>query len=261
MAVFLLIPESTATYIRYVVIHIQLLAGKAIQARTLQLFPNICVHFGFCHRTMAFNRASHVDVRGSNFSNVRRDHNIYQLQTINITIADQAISPTPSRTKRLRDDDISSQVRYKRRKLSQSLNLVTDRKLPDGLRLLNSSGETLSTGTDSAGAVAASLIVKIVHLLIDRKETGDDYRMLELELEPLRQILTLTDLAIQTYDHTPLGQNLASCIIPEIEQIGGILQELFDSIYSYRQDGLPSLREKLSASQTSLGVFLMALNS
>ena len=241
---------------------IQLLAGKAIQARTLQLFPNICVHFGFCHRTMAFNRASHVDVRGSNFSNVGRDHNIYQ--TINITIADQAISPvkyTPSRTKRLRDDDISSQVQYKRRKLSQNLNLVTDRKLPDGLRLLNSSGETLSTGTGSAGAVAASLIVKIVHLLIDRKETGDDYRMLELELEPLRQILTLTDLAIQTYDHTPLGQNLASCIIPEIEQIGGILQELFDSIHSYRQDGLPSLREKLSASQTSLGVFLMALNS
>jgi hypothetical protein len=143
--------------------------------------------------------------------------------------------------------------------------------------------DTLRWPSGSAGAMADSLIIQTVNLLIDRGDNEAYYRILELELEHLRQTLTLTNLAIRTYEGTPLGQNLERSIMPEVEQTYVVLRELFDRIGSYRQglwptsirrlwcevwwrgrevdDRLFFLRSKLAAHQQPLGNFLMALNS
>jgi hypothetical protein len=72
-------------------------------------------------------------------------------------------------------------------------------------------------GTCSAFDLAGTLIVEILKLIVGREET------LELELKSLRQFITLTNLAMQTYECTPLGQNLINSIMPEVEQIHAIL--------------------------------------
>jgi phage terminase Nu1 subunit (DNA packaging protein) len=136
-------------------------------------------------------------------------------------------------------------------------------------------------GPDSAGDIATSLTVKILQLLIDRRESSDD-RALVQELKTLQQTLTLVGLAIQTYEYTPLGRHLANNIIPEVEQCCVVLDELFQKINNYREglyptsirnlwhqvrrsgsevDGLSSLSTRLSLHQRSLGEFLVALNS
>ena len=119
--------------------------------------------------------------------------------------------------------------------------------------------------------------------MIDHGDSGGDYRILELELESLYRTLILTSLAIQTYEHTPLGQHLAHSIVPEVEQVCVVLQQLFDKLKDYQQglmstsiralwyrirqncceadEGLTSLRAKLATSQKLLGQFLIALNS
>jgi phage terminase Nu1 subunit (DNA packaging protein) len=136
-------------------------------------------------------------------------------------------------------------------------------------------------GADLAGNIATGLTVKILQLLIDRRESSDD-RALVQELKTLQQILTLVGLAIQTYEYTPLGRNLADNIIPEVEQCRVVLDELFHKINSYREglfptsirnlwhqvrrngsevDGLSLMRARLSVHQRSLSEFLVALNS
>jgi hypothetical protein len=136
-------------------------------------------------------------------------------------------------------------------------------------------------GADLVGDIATSLTVKILQLLIDRRESSDD-RALGQELKTLQQTLTLIGLAIQTYEYTPLGRNLANNIIPEVEQCCVVLDELFHEINSYRAglyptsirnlwhqvwrsgselDGLSLLRARLSVHQRSLSEFLVALNS
>jgi hypothetical protein len=136
--------------------------------------------------------------------------------------------------------------------------------------------------TCAAGDIAAKLVVEVMQLLINRGENEDDYRILELELESLRQTMTLTHIAMQAYEHTPLSRSLASSIIPEVEQICTVLQKLFDRISNDHQrpdstsirdvwsqvwrsgcedDGLASLRTELQGRQKTLGEFLVALNS
>jgi hypothetical protein len=136
-------------------------------------------------------------------------------------------------------------------------------------------------GADLAGDIAMSLTVKILQLLINHRESADD-RALVQELNTLQQTLTLVGLAIQTYEYTPLGRNLANNIIPEVEKCCVALDELFHKINSYRErlfptsirnlwhqvwrsgsevDGLSLLRARLSVHQRSLGEFLVALNS
>src|ERR1700683_4814652 len=154
-----------------------------------------------------------IDARRSKFANAGRDQ--YNTQNINIIIAKS--SPEQILHGLLR-------------------NL-------DGPPSSTSSSETLSqrgfsyrahhSGTGSAGDIAASLIVKIVQLVINHTASPDDYRGLKQQLELLHQTLTLTGLAVQTYEYTPLGQNLADSIIPEVEQCCDVLQELFDVINSY----------------------------
>jgi hypothetical protein len=137
--------------------------------------------------------------------------------------------------------------------------------------------------TGSAGDVAVRLIDKIGQLLVDpRTETSDSDRELKAELDSLLQTLNLTRLAIQTYEYTPVGRNLAISINPEVERCCAVLQDLFDSIDSCHQglfattiqwfwrsvwwsgcemDGRVLLQTKLSAHRILLGGCLMALNS
>jgi hypothetical protein len=253
---------------------------------------------------MSFNHASQVDARGSNFSNVGRDHNVVY-HTINITFAGSDQTHTPAQyagRKRLRNDDGDNLP------MSTDNNDVEDRTipgqhkrrklLPNFLRNLTegslwpiSTAEDLAkenavvllhhSGTCAAIGVAVGLVVKIIQLLVDRGETRDDHRTLELELESLRQTLALISLAMNAYEYTPLGPSLVDSMIPEVEQICIVVQKLFDRIDDCRQglsltslramwrrvwwrcgpDELASLRTKLYSHQRSLGEFLMALNS
>ena len=113
-------------------------------------------------------------------------------------------------------------------------------------------------------------------------DSSDLYRDLKLELKSLQEIITLTGLAIQAYEYTPLGRGLANVVDQAAEGRRVILQELFDTISGYRQglnpmdiryfwrqvwwsgyevDELASLRVKLSACRNSLLQCLKALNS
>jgi hypothetical protein len=120
-------------------------------------------------------------------------------------------------------------------------------------------------GADLAGDIATSLNVKILQLLIGRRESSDD-RALVQELKTLQQTLTLVGLAIQTYEYTPLGRNLANNIIPEVEQCCVVLDEMFHKINGYREGLFPTSicnlwHESETLHQRSLGECLVALNS
>ena len=202
---------------------------------------------------MASNHVSHVDARGSNFVNIGRDHNVH----INIIL--------PSNHFRGSLDVISHP--NPNVGISTQSNVVT---------------QTHLSGTGS-GDFAGTLVIKIMQLLIDHGEIDTDLRVLKLQLQLLHQTLILTDIAIWTYEYTPLGVNLSNCIIPEMEHICVALQQLLDKIYDYRQGlsptsicdlwrrvwwrgcdvdrGIALLRAKLAGHQKLLGEFLMALNS
>jgi hypothetical protein len=253
---------------------------------------------------MTSTYSGHTDARRSHFHNVGQDqYNV--CQTIHITIADftpEQMSPRvqPIAKKRSRyhgidnvslpadnndDGDQASRLQHKQRKLSPN---VLPHKLDEVSQWPSPSTQTSSQTRaaaqpyDAETSCATDLIIKIVQLLLDCGESQHYYRILEWELEPLCQTLTLTELALHTYEGTPLGQNLANSINPKVAQICVVLQELFDKIDSYRQglkstficamwyqvwrsrhqlDGLASLRMKLCDCQKSLGEFLMALNS
>ena len=250
---------------------------------------------------MTSTYSGHTDARRSHFHNVGRDqYNVYQ--TIHITIADftpEQLSPRvqPIAKKRPRyqgvdkvsqpadnndDGDEASRLQHKRRKLSRN---VLPHKSDEISQWPSPSAQTSSQSRAAAQAETSSatgLIIKIVQLLLDCRESQHCYRILEWELESLRQTLTLTELALHTYENTPLGQNLTNSINPKVAQICVVLQELFDKIDGYRQglnstficamwyqvwrsrrqlDGLASLRMQLCDCQKSLGEFLMALNS
>lgn len=140
---------------------------------------------------------------------------------------------------------------------------------------------TSSLSSSFARDHATDLMIQIVQSLMDR-ESSDYYRDLKLELELLHKTSTLTGLAIQTYEYTPLGRNLANVVNREAEQCCVVLQELRDKINCYRQglnsttiqtfwrqvlwsgcevEELASLRRNLSTRQKSLGGCLAALHS
>jgi phage terminase Nu1 subunit (DNA packaging protein) len=201
-----------------------------------------------------------VDARGVTLNNVGRDQ--YNLQLIiNGSTSDRTVSGI------LRDFGLVPQ-----------LSTAGPATLPRRDVLARSQRHY---GADLAGDIAMSLTVKIMQLLIDRRESLDD-RALVQELKTLQQTVTLVGLAIQTYEYTPLGRNLANNIIPEVEQCCVVLDELFQKINNYREglyltsirnlwhqvrrsgsevDGLSLLRVRLSLHQRLLGEFLVALNS
>jgi hypothetical protein len=199
-----------------------------------------------------------VDARGVTLNNVGRDQ--YNLQLIiNGSTSDRTVSGI------LRDFGLVPQ-------LSTAGPATLPRRDVLALR---------AHGADLAGDIATSLTIKILQLLIDRRESSDDRAVVQ-ELKTLQQTLTLVGLAIQTYEYTPLGRNLANNLIPEVEQCCVVLDELFHKINSYREglfptsirnlwhqvrrsgsevDGLSLLRARLSVHQRSLSEFLVALNA
>jgi hypothetical protein len=218
-----------------------------------------------------FSHSRQIDIRRSNVANVGRDQthyhrDVYQTN-INITIADS--TPERAITQILHDLDSISQSS------TSSPGTLRRGDVPAPTpRHLSRAG--------SAGDIAIRLIIKIVQLLVDCKEFSDANQGLKLELETLQKILSLTGLAMQAYEYTPLGRNLASNIIPVVEQCCVVLDEIFVKIDSYRQglhptsigilwhqvwrsgngmDSLRLLRLRLFTYQRLLGEFLMALNS
>jgi hypothetical protein len=128
--------------------------------------------------------------------------------------------------------------------------------------------------------LASNLIHEIMQLLVDLTKFSVDYLYLqELLLKPLHQTLFLTGYALQLYEDTPLGPNLAAVISPEVEKCCRSLQHILDCIDRYRLTlhstpmlafRLPALWSgskvhelawKLCYHQRQLGQFLVALNS
>lgn len=129
---------------------------------------------------------------------------------------------------------------------------------------------------------ASGLIVSIVHLLVNRTESLDTYRDLKRSLVLLNHTILMTRLALQTFEYTPLGLNLARTIKPAILDCRIDLQELFDRLEHCREglnatgirhlwsrvlwSGLPEkelsfLKDKLGLHQVMLREFLATLNS
>jgi hypothetical protein len=200
---------------------------------------------------MALSHSQYVDTRQSTFNNVLGNQTN---QTFNITIVSSAPEWTLSSL-----DDVVQRPTSRPESLSQ--RKVHAPKYP--------------FEASSAGDIAIGLIVKIMQLLIVHIRSSDNHRDLKLELESLHHSLTLTRLAIQTYQHSPLGKNLAKSITPEVMQCRVALQELLNKVSGtnlsdlwfsvwwsrWEGDELTSLRLQLSESQKSLDAVLKALNS
>ena len=212
---------------------------------------------------MTSSHSNYTDVRGSNFHHIGRDQNNVHMDITVLNLAPEDVRRTARKRPHDSMEEDSPQTYCKKRKLSPN----------------NPRSVIFQWPTGSAGEVADRLIVEIVQLLFDHGETRDHYRRLELELEPLRQTLLLTNLAIQMFECTPLGQNLGHYVLPEVEQICVGLKELYDRVDRYRRSLWPTSIRKLwrkvcwkgcevddrlvslRVSQQLLSKFLMALNS
>jgi hypothetical protein len=153
-------------------------------------------------------QSTHTDVRGSNFTDVGCDQ---CFQTINIVIANS----TPEQTL------------HHLHNLDPVLQPPTC--IPETLlqrHVLNRAHHLVS---GSMVDLAIDVIVEIMHL-IGPSAPSYDYQWLKAELESLYQILTLVHLAIQAYKYTPIGRNLASCVISEVEECCVVLKGLVSEI-------------------------------
>jgi hypothetical protein len=207
-----------------------------------------------------FSHAGHVDARGSNFTHADRDQYIVQ----NTIIIDSSI-PEQERNQLFCDlCHVPRSLTSTPRVSSQTCFLTQAYRFETGC----------------TNDIAFGLIDKIEQLMADRAIDNDHH--LKHDLDTLRQLLTLTRLAIDVFRPTPLGRSLAECIDLEVERCCTVLQELLDSIRTYRQglfatyirdlwynvwwsgwgeDELLSLRTKLLENRKSLEGFLMALQS
>ena len=219
-----------------------------------------------------FHHANRIDASQSHFSNVGRDqHNVGGDQ--NIVAHDQHIA---GRDQLIQTINMSIHGPASQETIQYLLGSVVHPK-----QLPPSSSHVIiaSHHNRSACDVASNIIVEIKRLLVDLTKFSVDYQYLRDLLNSLHQTLFLTGLAIQGYEDTPLGPNLAVVVVPVVEQCQVILQYMLDSIESYRRilystpirDLWPpvlwstskvlELVWKLSAHQRALGQFLVALNS
>jgi hypothetical protein len=221
-----------------------------------------------------FHHANHTDASHSHFSNVGRDqHNVTVGRDQNTVAHDQHIA---GRDQLIQTINVNIHGPASQETVQYVLgSIVHPRQLPPS----SSHAIIASHHNRSACDVASNLIVEIKRLLVDLTKFSFDYRYLQDLLNSLHQTLFLTGLAIQAYEDTPLGPNLAVVVIPVVEQCQVILQHMLDSIEAYRRilystpirDLWPSvlwstskvleLVWKLSAHQRALGQFLVALNS
>jgi hypothetical protein len=220
---------------------------------------------------MAFSHSQNTDASGSTFTDVG---NIITINNIIIsgTVPEHIHLPNVSHDLR---SSLGSEASSQRRIPTplSGLRRTVHNNVP------NRSNDLSSHNISPANDIAAQIIVKIVELLVE-SESCDHYRDLKQELGLLKQTLTLTGLAIQTYECTPLGQILAGTVNHGVEGCSVVLQELLGTIKSYQRslsstrisylwgqvlssggevDKLTPLRKKLSIHQSSLGRCLMAL--
>ena len=215
---------------------------------------------------MVLDHSNNTDARGCTFSNVGRDQTNTTIINISLFGPRPASIHQQSHPPLHFTDDLS--------RPTAGLDSLSQGRLV--IRPYNSS---------DAGSIvdsAVSLIVQITDLLIDRRDSSNKHRDLELELKSLHQTLTLTALGIQEYKDRPLGQSLAHTIAEETERCSMVLRELLDRVndtwlglsftsigdlwrpvWRSRWDGgeLASLRLKLFGSRKSLVGFLVGLHS
>ena len=189
------------------------------------------------------NSSNRVDARQSHFSNVGRDQHIHQT-IVNI--------PTTA---------------------SQESVLHVSQQPPSYYNVL------ISQHHHFVCDLAANLLAEIMRLLRCLREFADDYGDLQdLLFKPLHQTLFLTGIGIRAFEDTPLGPNLTASINPEVEKCCVLFKDIFDSIGRYQVLRETSIRNlwprvlwsgskvhelawKLNAHRSSLGQFVVALNS
>jgi hypothetical protein len=70
---------------------------------------------------------------------------------------------------------------------------------------------------------------------MDLGERLDKYLDLKFALESLHKKIVLTGFAIQAYQYTPLGHNLANTISPDVRRCCEVLQKVLEEARKYRQ--------------------------
>jgi hypothetical protein len=205
-----------------------------------------------------FSNCGRIDAPGSHFSNVGHDqHNVghdqYIDQRIYFNVAETASHETVRRALR---------------------------SFPQQLPISSSVAVFASHHNRTPSDLASNLIGEIIRSLVDLTEFSVNYSYLQdLLLKPLHRTLFLTGYALQLYEDTPLGPNLAALISPEVEKCCLLFQNILDDIDRYRStlhsthipaSRLPALWSKskvhelawkLCHRQRQLGQFLVALNS
>lgn len=134
----------------------------------------------------------------------------------------------------------------------------------------------------SLGDILATigLTAQVVQVLYDHRNITHECETLAMELRSLQQVLILTDVALQKYESTALGQPLVDFIRPEVAQCHILLQQFSSKVQSCRQaltrttistlwrrvvwaasDEALSLSANLSGHRLKLVLLLMSLNS
>lgn len=211
---------------------------------------------------MASAPPTNIDARGNIITNIGRDQNYNTSNTFNIAIHTGSIS------------------RASLQQIIQTVASASNVAAPSSrlrVQIQSTHQQAMVAADDASG-----LIVAIVHLLVNRAETSDAYRDLKRFLGLFNHTILMTRLALQTFEYTPLGPNLANAIKPEI--LGSLenLRYLFDKLDDYRErlnlssvrdlwsrvlwsgsefQELYSIRDKLYQHQVALREFLAAVNS
>ena len=205
-----------------------------------------------------FDHASNTDASQSIFNDVRRDQN-----TFNVYIT---LDSAPEQTQHL----------------LRSLGVVLP--VPDEGSEISTRGTvfrpTHRSAATSSRDIAGRLIVEIVQSL--ESDAADQFRDLKEDLNILKQVLDLTGLAIEAYEHTSVGSTLGKAIDRETERCLEVLRELLNAIRAYQRslrstsinflwgrvlgsaytsDELAIWREKLTACEKSLAECLQLLDS
>ena len=210
---------------------------------------------------MTFHHPANIDARGSIINDVHHDQINIHNYNVYITLGSTSLSlPCPRRSG-----------------VSASLSIPG----PDTISQEIAVWPTCHSTANSTRDIAACLVIKIMQSLMV-SDASDQFYDLKADLHILQQTLTLTGLAIQAYEHTPLAPSLADVIDKETEKCLSVLRALNRSIDTYQQGlnltrlkflwgqvwlsaheqvELASLRRELSVCQKSLGGCLRVLDS
>ena len=95
--------------------------------------------------------------------------------------------------------------------------------------------DNLHQQTIKEGDETSSLIISIVQLLVNCAESSDAYLSMKRSIQLLHHTILMTRRALQIFEPTPLGRNLASALVPVMLCCREDLQRLFDELDDYRE--------------------------